>query len=155
MDWKRGRGGNVEGGKVALKHLPMVETLTDGLGSLSNSPRRDSSRSSYKQSWHQHPRTHAHTNSGEDRGWNHTLSTRDCACNANEVHLNLCRPIREGKKEGWNRQGEAKAGHTDWKTTEKWWLPWSVHNWECTTVKRRRCSLDRNLKGIQQAAWTD
>lgn len=43
-------GGNAIGGKVALEHLPMVETLTDGLGSLSNSPRRDSSRSSYTQS---------------------------------------------------------------------------------------------------------
>ncbi len=147
--WVETKGGaKCEGGKVASEHLPMVETLTDGLGSLSNSPRRESSRSSYTQSWDQHPHTHTHAHTHTQT---HTVGrTEDetTLCQHGTVPAMLMRFIwiRVGlyrrKKEGWNGQREAKTGNTDWRTTYKWRLPCSVHNWEATTVKPQRYSLD-------------
>lgn len=135
-------GCECEGGKVALEHLPMVETLTDGLGSLSKSPRRDSSRSSYTQSWNRHPQTHKHTHSREDRGWNHTLSTRDCACNANEVHLNSCRPIQHRKRRMKRTERREGSAHR-LKGDRKVMTACGVHNWASTEVKPWRYHLDK------------
>lgn len=52
------------------------------------------------------------------------------------IHVGLYR--RE--KGGWNGQ---KDGLIDWKMTEQWWLPWSVHNWESTEVNTWKYSLDK------------
>lgn len=64
MGWNRRWGRTARGGKVVREYLPRVETLTDGPGSLSNSPRRDSNRSSYTQSCTTHTHTEEETGKG-------------------------------------------------------------------------------------------
>lgn len=139
-------------------NLPAVETLTDGLGSLSKSPRRDRSRSSYTQSWDQHPHTHKHTHTVGRTEDETTLCQHRIVLAMLMtfiwIHVGLYRRER-GRMKQTGGEKKKKATHADWNMTEKWWLPWSVYNWESEKVKPRKESLDKNLKGIQQGAWTD